>query len=336
MEFCCENIWLNIVIFAVGTWILVKGSDIFIDSAAALARLWHVSELVIGLTLVSIGTSLPELATSLYASFCGESDFLVGNSVGSNIANIALILGIGIVGAGRLQFSRPILTRDVPLMLGIFLVTLLLFEVTSVPGKNGSMIPGINWIGGVILLIGCILYILLLLKNGAVEDEQEDTEPDTRKPWVHFLLVIAGLVMVIAGSKAMVDTVIYGAEQLKIDTMIISATVVAFGTSIPELAVTVTGILKKRYDIAVGNIVGSCIFNILLIFGACALVSPLGINSFTGYINGYIMLVTGALLIGFMAIRKKELLRWQGICFLIFYLIFVGFNFRDVFCKIFG
>ena len=124
MDFVCDNLWLNILIFLVGTWILIKGSDMFVDSASAIARKWHVSELAIGLTLVSIGTSLPELATSLYAAFQQDSDFIIGNIAGSNVTNISLILGATLLCGGSLAFPRHLLKRDVLFMHYVFLLTI--------------------------------------------------------------------------------------------------------------------------------------------------------------------------------------------------------------------
>lgn len=341
MEFHCSNLWLNIFIFIIGSWVLIKGSDIFIDSAASLARLWHVSELVIGLTLVSIGTALPEFATSLYAAFHNQSDFIIGNIVGSITTNITLVLGVGVLGAGKLVFSRKLYSRDTALMLGIFLVTGLIFGLSRVPGKSGAMVPGIHFWGGLLLLLLGTAYVCFLVKTEKETAEEtakreKETGEICQTPAMCFLWLGFGLVMVTAGSKAMVDTVVWGAEQLKIDTMVISATIVAFGTSVPELAVTLAGVMKKRHDIAIGNIIGSCGFNIFLIFGVCSLVCPLGINSFTGIINVIIMLSTGLLLFGFMSIRKTELVRWHGMVFVLVYLAFLFYNFQEVLFHIFN
>ena len=246
MEFHCDNLLLNILIFVAGLWFLIKGSDIFVDSAAAIARIWKVSELVIGLTLVSIGTSLPEFASSLYAACYGETDFIIGNVVGSNVTNITLILGVGILGAGTLAFSPQLFSRDAMLMLGVFVVTDLMVFATDVQGKDGVPVHGINIWSGILLLLMGIGYCFYLFRSTA-ENSAEDSEPEVKQPSLlkSFLWLAAGLVMIIGGSKALVDTVVWGAEQLSVDTMIISATLVAFGTSVPELAVTLAGVFKK-------------------------------------------------------------------------------------------
>ena len=331
MEFHCDNLLLNILIFVAGLWFLIKGSDIFVDSAAAIARIWKVSELVIGLTLVSIGTSLPEFASSLYAACYGETDFIIGNVVGSNVTNITLILGVGILGAGTLAFSPQLFSRDAMLMLGVFVVTDLMVFATDVQGKDGVPVHGINIWSGILLLLMGIGYCFYLFRSTA-ENSAEDSEPEVKQPSLlkSFLWLAAGLVMIIGGSKALVDTVVWGAEQLSVDTMIISATLVAFGTSVPELAVTLAGVFKKQHDIAIGNIIGSCIFNIFLILGVCALVTPLGINSASGIINVAMMLASGIFLITFMSMEKNALFRWQGVVLLLLYCGFLIYNFKDV------
>ena len=134
IRFATTLFWIDLPIFLIGTWILIKGSDMFVDAASSIARRWHVSELAIGLTLVSIGTSLPELATSLYAAFHGQSDFIIGNIAGSNVANISLILGLTLLFGGAMSFPRKLLKRDVLFMDIVFVVCVLFFLFGRVPG----------------------------------------------------------------------------------------------------------------------------------------------------------------------------------------------------------
>ena len=328
IPFCTPNVFLNIAIFLVGSYILIKGSDIFVDSAAAIARSWHVSELVIGLTLVSIGTSIPELATSIIAQLSHDSDFVIGNVAGSNVTNISLILGAALAVGGTMPFQRSLMKRDTLFMNALFIVTIVMFYITpQVAGKNGP-VYGLDWIGGIILLIGAGIYSYALFKTTPPEDE-EGASDEKISQLKEFALLIMSLLMVAGGSKAMVDTVQWGAEALGISTVIISATIVAFGTSVPELAVTIAGVLKKKADMAIGNIVGSCIFNILLIFGAAAVINPLGINSgLPGWVALIAMVPVGLLLIGFMLIgyKKQKLSRWSGFVFLALYAGFLTYN----------
>ena len=325
MSFVSGNLYINIIIFVVGVAILVKGSDWFVDAAAALARSFKVPELVIGLTLVSIGTSLPELASSLCASFYGQSNFVIGNIVGSNTANIALILGVGLLLGGAIGFERKVVWRDMLLLLalGCGLMLWYLFGV-DMPQKYGF-----GRIGGAVLLAVCAAYSILLCRETASDESGEDAEPVLEMSrWKASGLIVLALVMITAGAKCMVDTVVWSAVKLGVSELMISLTIVAIGTSLPELAVTVSGILKKREDIALGNIIGSGIYNIVLIIGACSLVSPLTGNGKSGLTSMLIMNAVALLLFAFM-LPAKKLYRWQGIVFL---LIYAGFTAWTILC----
>ncbi len=344
MDWELHSSWLlvNVLLFLGGLWILIKGSDIFIDASADIARRFRVSELAIGLTLVSIGTSLPELASSLYAAFCNQPEFIVGNIVGSITTNITLMLGLGALIGGSLCFSRRLLTRDAVFMFLVFLLTVLLTVITRVPGNRGVLEPGINRWGGLLLLALAVWYCRSLLRNSepdAAGSESEGGGPETAaepgdtpvpplpSAWRCNGLAVLGLCMVIAGSKLLVDNVVWGAEKLGISTMVISVTVVAFGTSVPELAVTLAGVLKHRHDLAVGNIIGSCTFNILMIFGACALVRPLEIAGVDGAVNLALMVGSGVALLGCMATGGR-LNRVHGAVLLLLYAGFLVYNCR--------
>jgi len=331
----CQQLWLgipvNLLIFLVASYILIKGSDVFVDAAAAIARKWHVSELVIGLTLVSIGTSLPELSTSLLAQSHGESDFVIGNIAGSNVTNITLILGAALAIGGSVPFSKYLFKRDTVLMNLLFPITVGMFFVCpKITGTNGTPVWNLNWSCGAILLIGGAAYTWMLFRfpdpDAAEEGEAAEAADSLLK---EFGLLILGLIMIVAGSEGMVDTVEWAAVRSGVPTIVISATIVAFGTSVPELAVTVAGVLKHKCDMAVGNIVGSCIFNILLIFGAAALIRPISVNSGnTGMVNILLMIPAGLALLICMVIGRKELRlgRISGIVLLLLYAGFLAFN----------
>ena len=323
---------VNILIFIAGTAVLVKGSDLFIDSAANIARRWGVSELVIGLTLVSIGTSLPELASSVYAAFEGQGDFIIGNIVGSNVTNISLILSIGIIGMGLMPFERKMLTRDGVFMLVVYLICAGLFAV-PLRAAGGTEVRGIDFRGGIVLLIFCAGYLYLLFRQKAIATETDDDgaekKPGEKGVGAKQLLLILGVIMITAGSKGMVDPVVWGAQCLGINMLVISSTIVAFGTSVPELAVTIAGLVKKRHDIALGNILGSNIFNILLIFGVTACIQPLVLDlRGAGLFNLVAMGVTGVLLILFMIVGRTGLKRRHGLVMMLLYVVFMIYNCR--------
>ena len=319
MEFASSYFILNIILFVIGVAVLVKGSDWFVDAAAALARSFKVPELVIGLTLVSIGTSLPELASSLCASFYGESNFIIGNIVGSNSANIALILGAGLVLGGAIKFPRSVVWRDmvVLLTLGLGLMTWYYFGWDAPAGIK----HGFGRIGGILLLIICGIYSWSLCRSGN-DDADGDTEeaPEMSRAKASGLIVLS-LIMITVGAKLMVDTVVWSAAKMGVDPLMISLTVVAIGTSLPELAVTISGVLKKRDDIALGNIIGSGIYNIVLIIGCCATVTPLTGNGKSSF-EAMIIMNAIALLLWVFMLPAKKLYRWQGFVFLAAYIAF--------------
>ena len=324
MTFATEYFLINIVLFVIGVAVLVKGSDWFVDAAAALARSFGVPELVIGLTLVSIGTSLPELASSLCAAFYGESNFIIGNIVGSNTANIALILGAGLVLGGAIGFKRQVIWRDMMflLALGIGLMAWYYFGFDAPVGSK----YGFGRIGGIILLILCAAYSYILCKKSDDGESGEDEDAPVMNRSKAAGLIVLSLVMITAGAKFMVDTVVWSAAKMGVDPLMISLTIVAIGTSLPELAVTISGVLKKREDIALGNIIGSGIYNIVLIIGCCSVVSPLTGNGKSSLEAMIIMNATALLLLIFM-LPAKKLYRWQGFIFLALYAAFAVWSY---------
>lgn len=320
------DLTVNILIFIAATAILVKGSDLFIDSAADIARIWGVSEIVIGLTLVSIGTSLPELASSVYAACQHQGDFIIGNIVGSNVTNISLILAIGIIGVGVIPAERKLLTRDGVVMLLVYLVCTVLFAV-PLNGAAGKDLHGIDFRGGIVLLVCCAGYMYLLFKQNRDAAEHSAEGRNSALAFGKIGLLLLGVCMITAGSKGMVDPVVWAAQKMGVRMLVISSTIVAFGTSVPELAVTIAGLVKNKQDIALGNILGSNIFNILLIFGISSCICPLSLNTGKiGLFNLAAMGGTGIALILFLAAGKNSLKRWHGLVLLLFYAVFMIFN----------
>ena len=323
------DLTVNILIFIAGTAVLVKGSDLFIDSAANIARRWGVSELVIGLTLVSIGTSLPELASSTYASIRGEGSFIIGNIVGSNVTNISLILAIGVIGMGKMPFGKRVLTRDAMAMIFVSVLCGLLFLMPLPMASGNGPAHGINYLGAILLLVLCVLYMAILFRESRTQPEAEEEKPEGsgRSIVLELILLAVSGAMVMLGSKGMVDPVVWGAQKLGVSMLVISSTIVAFGTSVPELAVTLAGIIKNRHEIALGNILGSNIFNILLIFGVTGCISPLPLDGqFIGCFNVILMEVTAGALLLFMIAGKDQLKRAHGFALLVLYVLFMAAN----------
>jgi len=350
------DLWLSIVLFIIGLAILIKGSDFFITGAAFMAKRFGVSELIIGLTLVSMGTSLPELGASVYASASGAGGIAVGNVVGSNIANIALVLGVCLL-ITKIGVKKKMVKRDGLIML----VVSLLFTV--------FVFGGIAQWEGLILMAIFVTYLIFLYnqnkdekrsealskvieesiekdrrvsgeiakliieKKDEIEEKkkkQRDLVPEKKVKYPGFTKEIVKLTVgclgVIVGAWLLVERAVDISSALGISQTVIGSTLVAFGTSVPELAVSVVAILKRFEQISIGNIIGSNIFNILWVIGAAALVGELAVDNTLLYINIPIMLMVTAILLIFMASGKK-LMRWQGAIFVTIYVLFLIMNY---------
>jgi cation:H+ antiporter len=267
---------LTVILLIFGFVLLVGGAEILVRGASQLAIVAGLSPLVIGLTVVAYGTSSPELAVSLLSAFDGQADIAVGNIVGSNIANILLILGITATVA-PLFVSEQLVRLDVPLMIGVS-VLLLLF------GLDGNL----GRVEGLLLVVGAIAYTVFTIQQSRANDAPPvDLDLPNGKPrqskWrlnqyvSSFGFVVIGLIMLVIGSRWLVNGAIAFAEFIGVSQLIIGLTIVAIGTSLPEIATSVAACLKGERDLAVGNAVGSNIFNILLVLGVCAMFSPVGV-----------------------------------------------------------
>lgn len=306
----------TLILLAAGLLILAKGSDFFIDSSAYFARRFGVTEFIIGLTLVYVGTSLPEFGASVYASYHGSGAIAVGNIIGSNIANIGLILGITVI-IGSIRTSAEMLKRDGFIMLGVSFLFV------------GIAIGGITRLDGLILITCFVLYMRLLYMqrkgtNSAAGATSRASDGDrTIREVVKLLAGGAGIFL---GAKLLVDSAIDIAFAIGVSESVIGVTLVAFGTSVPELAVCISAITKKFESIAIGNVIGSNIFNILWVGGVASLVSPLRVDEALLRFSMPVMLLTAALLLVFMRTNWK-LERWEGVVFVVMYACFIFLSF---------
>lgn len=265
----------TILLFLAGLITLILGADLLVRGASRLAAAFGVSPLVIGLTIVAIGTASPEIAVSLQAAAAGQGDLTLGNVLGSNIFNILFILGVTAIVA-PVVIAEQLIRKDAPIMLGISLLTLVL----AIDGNLG-------WFDGAILLIGMIVYIVFALRQSkeeskAVQEEYAQEfapkEPHTaRNTITNIGFILVGLGLLVLGSNWLVESASQIAKSLGVSELVIGLTIVAAGTSLPEVATSVIAALKKESDIAVGNAVGSNIFNLLGVLGVGAVVAPGGI-----------------------------------------------------------
>lgn len=305
MEILLQVVWL-----VLGFALLVKGADWFVDGASGFAAKLGIPQLVIGLTIVAMGTSMPEAAVSISAALRGNADITVGNIVGSNILNIFIILGITAV-IRTLKVAHSTIRYEIPFMIAVTLVLLWL-------GYTGSEV---TWVEGIllwILFIGYLAYLLFMAKKNRDEEGQEQTKELSMVRLIG--LTILGVVMIVAGSNFAVEGASNIATALGISERFIGLTIVAFGTSLPELVTSVSAARKGNADIAIGNIVGSNIFNILFIIGTTALITPvIFVRSFV--VDTLIAAACGLLLfVG--VVKNRELKRPIGIVMLLCYVAY--------------
>ena len=307
-----EIVWLLLSLV-----ILYFGAEGLVSGAASLAKRIGISPLVIGLTIVSVGTSAPELLVSVKAALNGQGALSVGNVLGSNFFNVGLILGISAL-IYPLAVKRQLLKLDVPVMILSSLLFFLFFLDFTISRLEALVF--------VLILITYITYMLITSKKEKpAQKGDEEYEIKMSKHWLLDIFFIGvGLAALVYGSDLLVVNAVIIAGWLGMSEALIGLTIVAAGTSMPELATSVVAALKKRSDIAIGNVVGSNIFNIFLILGVTGLIAPLHTTDIN-YVDGLFNLGIGVLLLLFMK-RSSRLRRTQGLLFLLFYLIYFTYK----------
>lgn len=303
-------------LIVVGFVLLMMGANWLVNGASGLAKRFHVPDLVIGLTIVAFGTSAPELVVNLVAATTGSSEIALTNILGSNIINTLVILGVAgaICPIASQESSRRF---DIPLSAWAGLAVLLLVLITPEGG-------GINRLGGVFLLIFFALFMWVMIRkaikgDGVVEDE----EFKAMKAWKAILMVIIGLVALVFGGDLIVDSAKTIATAWGVSEYVIGLTIVALGTSLPELATSAVAAFKGNSDLAIGNVIGSNIFNVFFVLGISSLISPL--PAYEGLVMDALMAGgSSLLLLGFVSTNKEhKLLRWQAIVFLLIYAVYL-------------
>ena len=311
---------LAYILFVIGFVFLIKGADFLVDSSVSIARRLNVSDLVIGLTVVAFGTSTPELFVNIIASFKGNADIAIGNVLGSNIANILLILGVSSV-IYPLAVTKGTVWKEIPFSLLAAIVLLLMANDQILDGAGASALTRID---GLIFLCFFVIFIYYTFSIATqVEGIEEHVSARQYGLLRSLMMAIAGLVGLTLGGKWIVDGAIALATKFGLSESLIGLTIVAVGTSLPELATSAVAAYKKNADIAVGNVVGSNIFNIFFVLGISAIIKPL---PFQPKMNMDLALVifSSLMLFFFMFTGKKRSLdRWEGIICLILYAVYV-------------
>jgi cation:H+ antiporter len=315
-----ETAMLNILILAAGFVILVYGASILVDGAASLAKKFNIPGIVIGLTIVAFGTSSPELVVNIAGSIKGSSGIVLGNVLGSNIFNVLLILGISAIIC-PLTVKSNTTWMEVPLS---FISSLLVLVLASDVYIDGKSINHISATEGIVLLFFFIIFLAYnfnLMKKGTSDEEIDIKDYSKLKSSI---MILTGIIMLGTGGSLIINSAVEVALMLGISERVIGLTIVSTGTSLPELATSVAAAVKKNVDIAVGNIVGSNIFNVFLILGVSAVINPVNIASGAEL---DMLVNAGASFLLFIFIftgKGRKIDRLEGILFIILYLSYLA------------
>ncbi|GAA3955381.1 calcium/sodium antiporter [Allohahella marinimesophila] len=315
---------MTFVYLLAGLILLVGGAEVLVKGAARLAATFGISPLVIGLTVVAFGTSAPEMAVSVQAAFSGNGDIAIGNVVGSNIFNVLFILGVSALII-PLVVSRQLIRLDVPVMI----VASVLAMALAYDGALGRP-------DGAILFAGIIAYTVFLIVSSRREtalatDEFSkeyglDEKPRPNATLTNVGLIFAGLVLLVTGSNFLVEGAVSLARALGLSELVIGLTVIAAGTSLPEVATSITAAVKGERDIAVGNVVGSNVFNLLAVLGLASLVSPIPLNvSASALAFDFPVMIAVALACLPVFFSGYLINRWEGLLFLVYYILYTTY-----------
>ena len=312
---------MDYILLIIGFVLLIKGADYFVDGSSSVARLLKVPTIVIGLTVVAFGTSMPEFSVSVTAAMRGDNDLAVSNVLGSNIFNLLVVLGCCAL-VNPVQAKWSLLKKEFPFSIFITVILLLLnsdFSVTKVLSGGGKFVLGRG--GGMLFLVLFLIFLYATVTEAlAARDRQEVDDADEYKvlsPANSALYIGCGLAGIVLGGNLVVDSASAIAVRFGLSQTFIGLTIVALGTSLPEL---VTSVGKGENDLAVGNVVGSNIFNILLILGASATITPIVMDITAVYDT--VILIGASLLVYLAALSKREIRKSEGIVFLLAYLVF--------------
>ena len=305
-----------LILLVVGFVFLIKGADFFVEGASAVAKKLHVPALVIGMTIVAMGTSLPELSVSVTASIAGSNQLAIGNVVGSNIFNLMVVLGSCALFSA-LEVSDDTIKKDLPF-------SIICAAVLIVTGIIGGSVGHID---GLILLVLFIIFLGSMLKaakkSRAAASADEENEIVDIPTWLCIIYIIGGAVAIKFGGDWVVDSCTTLAYMFGMSETLVGLTIVALGTSLPELVTSIVAARKNELDMAIGNVVGSNIFNILLILGVAGAISPmtfLKVNAIDTLI-----LIVFSVIIGLMCMKKKNLNKGNGIIMLVLYALYLGY-----------
>lgn len=308
---------LYIILLIIGFVLLIKGADFFVEGASSTAQNFKVSKTLIGLTIVAFGTSLPEFAISMKALGSGSTDMVLGNVIGSNILNILLIIGVAAL-IHPIFVKKNIIKKELPLVMLISTLLVTLFLDVKLSGKIANEITRTD---GIVILLFFTIFIYYLVTLGKQKKESSTNEKPKYNLIKSIVLVIVGLAGIIYGSNLVVDNASLIAKTIGVSERIISLTVIAIGTSLPELVTTIVSSIKKEQDLLIGNIIGSNIFNICVVLGIpVAIYGTIKPTSFQTI--DLIMLIASSVLLFIFSKTEKKITRIEGVLLLLIFIFY--------------
>lgn len=316
--------FIEILILLAGFIILIKGADFLVVGASSIAKGFRISNLAIGLTVVAFGTSTPELLVNITSASRGLNDAAFGNIIGSNNFNLLFILGIaGILYP--LTVQRNTVKIEIPISLGAAVITFILVNDVLLFGRDANVLTRVDAAMLLVCFAAFMLYIFTTMKNSHVDDEQEIKIYGKGRSWFY---VVIGLAMLVGGGNLVVENAVLIAEQFGLSEKLIGLTILAAGTSLPELATSAVAAFKKNTDIAIGNVVGSNIFNLLFILGVTGLI---GESPYNATLNTDMFVLFGGtmvLIIFMFTLKRRKLDRWEAVILLLGYIAYTIYNIR--------
>ncbi len=320
---------INVIILIIGFILLIKGADIFVDGSSKIAKKIGIPSVIVGLTIVSLGTSAPELAVSSISAIQGNNGIAIGNVLGSNIFNTLVVLG-GTAIAMPLIIKKRIVNRDFFVNILVAIILYVIAFGISFNGKDGL----ISRIDGLILLSLCIIYTIVLIKSAIKDKDSKEKSVESKlaidniKIGTNIIKIIIGIIGIVLGGKLVVDSATNIAYSIGMSEKLVGLTIVAVGTSLPELVTSIVAALKGETEIAIGNVLGSNIFNILLILGLSSTINPIVVTG-NLYID-LLFLIVVTIIIGIIIFFNKskeikKLSRLEGTILILLYVVYLSY-----------
>ena len=314
---------IDIALILLGLVMILVGSDWLVEGASGIARKYGISEFIIGMTIVGIGTSMPELVSSVISAIGGHGDMALGNVTGSNICNILLILGVTAL-ISPIRYTKSNIRKDIPFAIGVSLFLLImLYNGFGLVREMGT--PGISRVDALYLLLNFVIFMADSFKSAKKGSEEEEEEAKPMPMGKALVLILIGLAGLIFGGQFFVDHTVSIAERFHVSEAFISITLMAVGTSLPELATCIVAAMKGKNQLALGNVIGSNIFNIALIIGTSAAISPFEIQSISTVDMAMVIVAVLLLWLAALTFKRRTLDRIEGAIFILVYVAYITY-----------